>query len=111
MRNDQPNPWTFGLLTVIAFLCLALGLTFLMTPKARAQGVQCGPANEVEAALRDQHGESPAWVGQSPGGPLVLTLSEKGTWTIYLRKDGMACLLSSGKNGQLVDLPKPGERS
>lgn len=108
---EPPDPWYIGLRYVVAFLILALGLTLLMTNSAPAQSIPCAPAAEIEKALMDKYGESPAWVGISDGGPIVLTMSETGGWTLYLRRGDQACMLSSGEGGQLVDLPKPGEPS
>lgn len=96
------------LLALCAFLLL---LTFLPRPADAQQvlPVRCGPVAELEGQLRKKYGQSPVWVGSSQKGVayFVVQSADGKTWSWYMRKDEVACMIASGVNGQPVDGAKP----
>ena len=89
---------------------LVLSIALLASTFAFAQQPQCGPMAEVRKELSGKYGEHPAWVGSDARGPVMLVMNPKtGTWSFLAIRNGLACFLGAGQDGQLVDLPKPGE--
>ena len=96
----------------ILFFLLAAAVLLFAASFAHAQQPRCGPAVQVETFLREKYGESPAFIGSKAAGYIVVTVNpETRTWTAYSRQGDVACLLSDGEKAELVDLPKPGNRS
>ncbi len=71
---------------------------------ARAETI-CGPAEQVDAGLRQQYGESPVAEATTAGGhPLTIYANlTTGTWTSVIHTEaGIACLAAAGEDWRLV---------
>ncbi len=81
----------------IRTLITAATLAAFSCHPATAQ-MQCAPAPAVDASLRGDHGETPAEIGMTDAGPVVLYRGAE-TWTLVLMLpgEGLACLLAAGR--------------
>ena len=70
----------------------------LPVPSANAQGLPCGPREQVLRALMDGLGERRQALGyMARGVQMELFSAESGAWTIVLHlPDGRSCLLAHG---------------
>jgi hypothetical protein len=75
----------------------------------------CGPIEELLAALADDYGEYPtnrgiAENGGKPFGPAIVTSNQKtGTFTVILgRPDGKGCVVLAGSGWEALEAGKPG---
>ena len=75
-------------------------LCFLFAHNANAQPVPCEKFQKVHNELEAKHTEKPIWKGHSKRGhTIIIYMSEKGSWTALMLKDGMGCLLDAGHGG------------
>lgn len=89
---------------------LILSVALFAATYAFAQQPQCGPMAEVTKELSGKYGEHPAWVGSDARGPVMLTMNpNSGSWSFLAIRNGLACFLEAGQDGQLVDLPAKGD--
>jgi hypothetical protein len=98
------------ILAGLALMCLVA-----MGTIARAQGAQCGPRADMLSHLKDKFHEEVTWFGLIDSQTMeLLTMSPERTWTrIRTNSAGMACIISSGEEGQFdttaFDNAKKGE--
>lgn len=91
---------------IIALLFFPLA-AFADTPFQSAKPVFCSSLVKIVSGLSDKFGESPVWQGQDADSKttIMLFLNKKtGTWTLIEATSNLACILSTGKNGELPDI-------
>ena len=72
---------------------------------AMAQQQQCGKTGLIESHISSKYGETIAGAGIAPDGNTIFVLSNpvSGTFTFMVkRKDGISCIIISGKGYQSV---------
>jgi hypothetical protein len=71
-----------------------------------AQAAQCAPDKEVEELLLSRYGEVVIFEGATAQGLVQLWINDiTGTWTATVSTNGQTCLVSSGEEGVMIDLP------
>ena len=72
----------------------------------KAQPQNCAPIDAVNERLADQYGETLQTLATAQSGQTIVSQyanPETGTWTLLLvSPEGVACLVASGENWQLV---------
>lgn len=107
-EKDTPRAWIAA-----GIMLAAIGLAFVMlvytTIRANAQEL-CAPASEVFPVWDEIHHERPVWEGvtNTPNGPVetVLLQSATGTWSMFLIRNGIACLTGAGQDGTPIETGK-----
>ncbi len=90
----------------------ALGVALVAAAPADAQNNQCASRTDILSQLADRYKEAPIAQGLAPNGHLVemFGAGAGGTWTITVTlPNGMMCLVSSGTDLILHDLPASGD--
>ena len=110
--DEKPGiAWTVYLVAIVGLIAVALMALLYLTPKAHAQeGKLCAPADGLFKRFASLVDERPIWEGSMkvPQGVLqfVLFQSEKGTWTLFVVQDGIACMRARGEAGTPNELGK-----
>ncbi len=107
--SEKPRFWiALGLLLVT--FALAVVMSVFLTVKSHAQGLICAPADVLFRQFADVVKEKIIWEGTMPveQGVLqfVLFQSEKGTWTLFVVQNGVACMRARGEAGTPNELGK-----
>lgn len=113
MDDFPPEPrrfWVAMGLLLTAF-ALAVVMSVFLTVKAHAQDKTiCLPAADLFPQFAAVVKEKIIWEGSMPvpQGVLqfVLFQSEKGTWTLFVVQDGIACMRARGEAGTPNELGK-----
>lgn len=87
--------WVLALMIAVAVLFSVL----LLADDARAQPLQCGPAERVIESLVVQYGEGLVSSGAGPNGTRMMIFAhpDGDTWTFLgILPDGQACFIASG---------------
>lgn len=96
-------------LLAFASLCLASG-AYAQQPTPMG----CGPAEQVIAGLKKDHGESPTFGGVDSNGVRVILFlnAGTGTWTLVVSPmPEIVCGVTEGERGTLVKTTGPGKDS
>ena len=87
-------------------LMLALIILFAMTTTVAAAQyqVQCWPRDVTVETLDRKYGEKPVAMGQVFNGNILeVLISPSGSWSIIItRPNGMACMITSGENWEVL---------
>lgn len=76
---------------------VALMLMGMPSGVSAAPELQCGQADAVLKGLKDHNGEVPAFSGvTSAGGPVTITVSPSGSWSMLLTLGSNLCFLAAG---------------
>lgn len=94
---------SWALAAMIALL--AVFSVLLLADDARAQPLQCGPADQVVELLSNKYGEELIGDGAGPNGTRLMVFAhpEGETWTVIgLMPDGTACFIATGTDWSLA---------
>ncbi len=93
---------------MLKIILTALAVCFAMPALAQNN---CAPRENVSAKLTDKYGEAPSFIGVNSKGIITIWINQKtGTWSAVLTNpSGISCVVSVGRNGELLDLPPAGD--
>lgn len=90
----------------------ALGIALVVAGPVEAQNRNCGSRTMILSQLEEKYREAPIAQGLAPGGHLVemFGAGPGGTWTVTITApNGMMCLLTSGTDLEVLELPAQGD--
>jgi hypothetical protein len=78
---------------------LSIAMVLLLSHKPASAQPACGPLPDLLERLRDRFKEFAVFAGNAPEGQIIVTLSDDGDFTIIHAKEGLGCVLATGKHG------------
>lgn len=108
--KEFPRVWVAAGIFLAAII-LAFVMVVFTSIRAHAQAQPlCAPASQIIPAWQKRLKESPIWEGVAPTeqGPVefVLTQNPAGNWSLFTIRQGIACLVGAGKDGNPNELGK-----
>jgi hypothetical protein len=96
----EMKPMTTWRWTLWALAMIALAMVLLLSGRPASAQMACGPLDGLLDKLRDRFKEFVTFTGQgTPEGQVFITLSDDGEFTIIQAKEGLGCIIATGKNG------------
>lgn len=84
--------YNIAALAVVIFL-LCVGFASLASAQ---QQMKCAKTMDMLNEMLEKYQEVPVWHGETRQGVVLLTMSEKGTWTLLGSRDIYLCMIMSG---------------
>lgn len=75
------------------------------TPAPTVEAPICGPRGDLLAALSEEYGERPIWMGKSADGLVAELIAGPRSWTwMVTAPNGTSCLVDAGTEWQAVEV-------